>query len=108
MPGTTCGFLAEVLLLCKLCEHCPGPLHFTLTLWPSVLQEQASTSTSSAYEIPAKRRGMPKEVIIYQYEVCPFCCKVKAFLDYHKVRAAIVLLSWRALPVELRCCVSSV
>ena len=89
MPGTTCGYLAEAFLPCKLGEHCPGPLHFTLTLWPSVLQEQASTSTSSAYEIPTKRRGMPKEVIIYQYEVCPFCCKVKAFLDYHKVRAAI-------------------
>ncbi len=22
---------------------------------------------------------------MYQYEVCPFCCKLKAFLDYHKV-----------------------
>eukprot|EP00887_Chlorella_sp_A99_P000269 scaffold13.g269.t1 len=31
-------------------------------------------------------KGLPKEVIVYQYEVCPFCCKVKAFLDYHKAR----------------------
>ena len=22
---------------------------------------------------------------MYQYDVCPFCCKVKAFLDYYKV-----------------------
>ena len=28
---------------------------------------------------------LPSEVVLYQYEVCPFCCKVKAFLDYHKV-----------------------
>ena len=49
-------------------------------------QEQASTSGSSAYQLPAERRGLPKEVILYQYEVCPFCCKVKAFLDYHKAR----------------------
>jgi hypothetical protein len=23
---------------------------------------------------------------VLQYNVCPFCCKVKAFLDFHKVR----------------------
>jgi glutaredoxin len=29
---------------------------------------------------------VPSSVTVYQYEVCPFCCKVKAFLDYNKVR----------------------
>ena len=38
------------------------------------------------YDVPAQLKGMPKEVILYQYEVCPFCCKVKAVLDYYKVR----------------------
>ena len=28
---------------------------------------------------------IPSSVILYQYEVCPFCCKVKAFLDYHNI-----------------------
>ena len=37
------------------------------------------------YAQPQQLKGVPKEVILYQYEVCPFCCKVKAFLDYHKV-----------------------
>ena len=37
------------------------------------------------YAQPQHLKGVPKEVILYQYEVCPFCCKVKAFLDYHKV-----------------------
>jgi glutaredoxin len=34
---------------------------------------------------------LPRELVLYQYEVCPFCCKVKAFLDYHKVGSAAVL-----------------
>ena len=37
------------------------------------------------YAQPQHLKGVPKEVILYQYEVCPFCCKVKAFLDFHKV-----------------------
>jgi len=28
---------------------------------------------------------IPSSIILYQYEVCPFCCKVKAFLDYHNI-----------------------
>lgn len=32
-----------------------------------------------------QKRGLPKEITLYQYEVCPFCNKVRAFLDYHKV-----------------------
>ena len=26
-----------------------------------------------------------QRVTLYQYDVCPFCNKVKAFLDYHEV-----------------------
>ena len=37
------------------------------------------------YAQPHELKGVPKEVILYQYEGCPFCCKVKAFLDFHKV-----------------------
>lgn len=32
---------------------------------------------------------MPKSITVYQYEVCPFCCKVKTFLDYNKVSHSI-------------------
>ena len=35
-------------------------------------------------------RGRPSAVTLYQYEVCPFCCKVKAFLDYHRVPYEVV------------------
>lgn len=32
----------------------------------------------------------PKEVVLYQYESCPFCNKVKAFLDYYDVPYKVV------------------
>jgi microsomal prostaglandin-E synthase 2 len=31
------------------------------------------------------RRFAAPSVQLYQYEICPFCCKVKAFLDWQKV-----------------------
>lgn len=37
------------------------------------------------YVLPAPTGRVPKSIIVYQYEVCPFCCKVKTFLDYHKM-----------------------
>ena len=42
---------------------------------------------SDPYSQPTDLRGMPQDIIMYQYEVCPFCCKLKAFLDYHKVKS---------------------
>ncbi|XP_020245718.1 prostaglandin E synthase 2-like isoform X1 [Asparagus officinalis] len=33
---------------------------------------------------------MPKDVVLYQYEACPFCNKVRAFLDYHDIPYKIV------------------
>lgn len=34
--------------------------------------------------------SFPESITLYQYEVCPFCCKVKAFLDYHKIPYRVV------------------
>ncbi|KAL8241269.1 hypothetical protein R6Q59_014624 [Mikania micrantha] len=33
---------------------------------------------------------VPKDVVLYQYEACPFCNKVKAFLDYFDVPYKVV------------------
>lgn len=33
---------------------------------------------------------LPDSITLYQYEVCPFCCKVKAFLDLHKLPYRVV------------------
>nr|PNR34347.1 hypothetical protein PHYPA_024164 [Physcomitrium patens] len=35
-------------------------------------------------------RFAPKDVVLYQYETCPFCNKVKAFLDYHDIAYRVV------------------
>ncbi|KDP23940.1 hypothetical protein JCGZ_27100 [Jatropha curcas] len=51
----------------------------------------AATSLSPVY---AKERPphelVPKEVVLYQYEACPFCNKVKAFLDYYDIPYKVV------------------
>ncbi|XP_024990332.1 prostaglandin E synthase 2-like isoform X3 [Cynara cardunculus var. scolymus] len=39
---------------------------------------------------PVSSDLVPKEVVLYQYESCPFCNKVKAFLDYYDVPYKVV------------------
>ncbi|XP_054796423.1 uncharacterized protein LOC129301842 [Prosopis cineraria] len=39
---------------------------------------------------PPAEGVMPKDVVLYQYEACPFCNKVKAFLDYYDIPYKIV------------------
>ena len=69
---------------------------------------QAEAITDQRFTLPA--------VVLYQYEVCPFCSKVRAFLDYHKVidlysvpslRTAIGVFRfrmkwWRSIPFPSR------
>ncbi|XP_022134718.1 prostaglandin E synthase 2-like [Momordica charantia] len=39
---------------------------------------------------PLQQELVPKEVVLYQYEACPFCNKVKAFLDYYDIPYKVV------------------
>ncbi|CAJ2642924.1 unnamed protein product [Trifolium pratense] len=59
----------------------------------------SSAATAAATSTPQqdlKTRGAeqnsfnPKEVVLFQYEACPFCNKVKAFLDYHGIEYKVV------------------
>ncbi|XP_058780802.1 uncharacterized protein LOC131654896 [Vicia villosa] len=55
----------------------------------------SSTATSLAQQdLKAKsseqNRFNPKEVVLFQYEACPFCNKVKAFLDYYDIKYKVV------------------
>ncbi|KAL6995867.1 prostaglandin-E synthase [Sarracenia purpurea var. burkii] len=43
-----------------------------------------------AKELPESKKFLPNDVVLYQYEACPFCNKVKAFLDYHDIPYKIV------------------
>ncbi|XP_044512170.1 prostaglandin E synthase 2-like [Mangifera indica] len=56
-----------------------------------------SVATSSlAQDVHAKEpphshnNFLPKDVVLYQYEACPFCNKVKAFLDYYNISYKVV------------------
>ncbi|KAL0041485.1 hypothetical protein WJX79_005084 [Trebouxia sp. C0005] len=54
-----------------------------VTVTPTV--QAVSVAPVDVYVRPTNLKGLPKEIILYQYEVCPFCCKVKAFLDYNQI-----------------------
>ncbi|TVU33966.1 hypothetical protein EJB05_15785 [Eragrostis curvula] len=48
----------------------------------------------AAAEAKAKERLpsdlLPQNVVLYQYQACPFCNKVRAFLDYHDIPYKVV------------------
>uniref|UniRef100_A0A2N9I146 Prostaglandin E synthase 2 n=1 Tax=Fagus sylvatica TaxID=28930 RepID=A0A2N9I146_FAGSY len=54
----------------------------------------ALVSVAAVQEVHAKEPPpselVPKEVVLYQYEACPFCNKVKAFLDYYDIPYKVV------------------
>lgn len=56
-----------------------GALSFSLTM----------VTMAEAKERPSPDL-LPKDVVLYQYEACPFCNKVKAFLDYYDIPYKIV------------------
>jgi microsomal prostaglandin-E synthase 2 len=50
----------------------------------------ASTMTVAYGKERVADKFAPKEVVLYQYDACPFCNKVKAFLDYHDIAYKVV------------------
>ena len=69
-------------------DHMPiwaPPLPQPPTSFPSdcVVPSQAP---EDEYIRPTPLSGIPTTpIVLYQYEVCPFCCKAKAALDFYKV-----------------------
>lgn len=47
-------------------------------------------STAAEAKEPPSPEFLPEDVVLYQYEACPFCNKVKAFLDYHDIPYKVV------------------
>lgn len=57
-----------------------GALSFSLSL----------STAAEAKAAPLRPDLMPKEVVLYQYQACPFCNKIRAFLDYYDIPYKIV------------------
>lgn len=58
----------------------------TLALTPGRSFSEFSTIASAA----ASSTPSAPEITLYQYEVCPFCNKVRAYLDYNKIPYRII------------------
>ncbi|KAI3981583.1 hypothetical protein MKX01_007503 [Papaver californicum] len=56
----------------------------------SVAAAAVSSSSAVYAKEPVKPEFLPKDVVLYQYEACPFCNKIKAFLDYYDVPYKVV------------------
>ncbi|KAF5455744.1 hypothetical protein F2P56_025290 [Juglans regia] len=50
----------------------------------------SASATSLAKESLRPKKFSPQDVVLYQYEACPFCNKIKAFLDYYKIPYEVV------------------
>ncbi|KAI9114040.1 hypothetical protein K1719_015291 [Acacia pycnantha] len=50
----------------------------------------ASYSQQVYAKEPPPPEVLPRDVVLYQYEACPFCNKVKAFLDYFDIPYKVV------------------
>ncbi|KAJ8772670.1 hypothetical protein K2173_027847 [Erythroxylum novogranatense] len=62
---------------------------FTGTMFFSVASSSLEQE-AHAKELPPAGNFLPKDVVLYQYEACPFCNKVKAFLDYYNIPYKVV------------------
>jgi microsomal prostaglandin-E synthase 2 len=76
----------------------PYPFLPLLALLGATAEAKETAAAPSAAETEAELalqrqpKGMTptSEIVLYQYEVCPFCCKVKAVLDYYKLPYRVV------------------
>lgn len=62
----------------------------TTAMADSTAEPGPKTDIVDPYQRPSRLTGLPKKILLYQYDVCPFCCKVKAILDFHKIPYEVI------------------
>ncbi|KAK5640483.1 hypothetical protein RI129_011294 [Pyrocoelia pectoralis] len=81
--GTVIGITYSVYNLNKPLAHI---INREITL--PLLQDPPNIPISRRIRIPTDQSGL--KLTLYQYQTCPFCCKVRAFLDYHGISYNVV------------------
>lgn len=71
----------------RLLELRPIPNDSQKTL-PGLIHELPDLEISRTIVSPTDRSGL--EIILLQYPTCPFCCKVRAFLDYYGLSYSVI------------------
>lgn len=56
----------------------------------SVAMAEYSTVTSASSSASTVGSHSTPDIVLYQFEVCPFCNKVRAYLDYYKIPYRVV------------------
>ncbi|PKI45640.1 prostaglandin E synthase 2-like [Punica granatum] len=82
----------------RFCQKLRGPLELLAPPTPQAVAGTrffAAAASSATQEVrrrepPQAEKYYPSDVVLYQYEACPFCNKVKAFLDYYKIPYKVV------------------
>jgi|TARA_B110000503_G_scaffold133979_2_gene212314 microsomal prostaglandin-E synthase 2 len=68
-----------------------GVVTATAAIATSVVATTLATTTTAETKAAVPIDSLPfKKVTLYQYDVCPFCNKVKAMLDFHGVPYDVV------------------
>lgn len=94
LSSTAGSSAAQRRQILTLCSGHTSPLWFTQRLPDPFDQSRSSvargvpeimrfsvTATNLAQDFDAKEKFQPKDVVLYQYEACPFCNKVKGDLN---------------------------
>ncbi|KAM5259106.1 prostaglandin E synthase 2 isoform 2-T2 [Hipposideros larvatus] len=88
-------------------EHRKGKASFTVYHFPNIFVEPLPSSLNPKLTLSGRL-----QLTLYQYKTCPFCSKVRAFLDFHALpyqvvevnpvrRAEIKFSSYRKVPILL-------
>jgi hypothetical protein len=80
---TTIVSIAGISLFKKLKAEEKKPISFSC-------EDKYSAENSPLLDYLRSTEKNNLDIVLYQYQVCPFCCKVRTFLNYHKIPHTIV------------------